>query len=253
MQLHVIGTGSSGNAYQLTAGGHSLLLDAGIRWKQMLAALPNGLKGIEGCLVTHEHQDHAKAVCDLLTRGVKCVMSVGTIEAIFPQPHEATCKDFTSIVTAFDGEVIRFSHFTVKPFKTEHDAAEPMGYLIQHNQTRETLLYATDTYYLRYTFPRVNYWLVECNYTLELAREMGEDPSKKALFSRLMESHMSLERLLEALAANDLRGTRKIVLIHLSDERSHERQMVDQVHAQTGIDTVAARGGDVIELELMPF
>lgn len=238
----------------LTHGEQSLLLDAGVRWKQLLAALPHGLRDIDACLVTHEHKDHCKAVPDLLLRGLQCVMSRGTAESIFPQSAESSCKDFNLILAASSGEVVHLPHFTVRTFRAEHDAAEPLGFLIQARDTRETLVYATDTYYLRYRFPGVHYWLMECNYTMERAREsLADDHMKKALFSRLMESHMSLERLCEMLRANDLSEARKIVLVHLSSERGDEQRMVETVWRETHVETVAAHGGDLIELALTPF
>lgn len=126
--------------------------------------------------------------------------------------------------------------------------------MIRCRFTGETLLYATDTYYLRNTFPGVHYWIVECNHCraiMDAQYEKGLMDS--AMRRRLITAHMSLERLLEALKANDLSKTRKIVLIHLSDERADEAEMVERVGAFTGIPTVAARDGMEIDLELTPF
>jgi hypothetical protein len=64
---------------------------------------------------------------------------------------------------------------------------------------------------------------------------------------------MSLRRLKETLAANDLRQTHCIVLVHLSDARSNEERMVTEINQQTGITTVAASTGIDIPLERAPF
>ena len=70
---------------------------------------------------------------------------------------------------------------------------------------------------------------------------------------RPKESHLSLRRLLEALRANDLRSASKIVLVHLSDERSDEARMVEAIHEATGVETVAASSGADIALNPTPF
>ena len=56
MKLKVIGTGSGGNAYLLNAGRSSLLLDAGLPLRKIIRAVPDW-KSLQGCLITHEHQD----------------------------------------------------------------------------------------------------------------------------------------------------------------------------------------------------
>ena len=81
--------------------------------------------------------------------------------------------------------------------------------------------------------------------------DSGEIP--EAMRNRLLGSHMSLRHLIETLAANDLTQTRKIILCHLSDGRSDERRMVAEIAAATGIETIAASNGMVIDLNLTPF
>ena len=176
-------------------------------------------------------------------------MSRGTAEAIL-------CGDeLPRFEIAQEQKPREFGLFVVLPFGVQHDAREPMGFLIRHRATGETALYATDTYYLRFTFTCVHYWIVECNFTerlLQAQLERGELSAR--LYNRLTRSHMSLRRLVDALHANDLTDTRAIVLVHLSDERSDEREMVDTIRNETGIDSIfAANAGDVIPLELHPF
>lgn len=249
MRLVVVSTGSAGNSYSLQADrppAPAVLLDAGVPTARVIRAL-GGLRGIEGCLITHEHGDHASAAKSLAQYGVRMYATPGTAEAIGGE-HGQRIKRVKML------EPVKLGAFTVVAFPTQHDAAEPCGYLIRYEPTGETTLYATDTYYLRNTFPDVNYWIVECNYVEEIAAEMVEAGQiDKALKNRLLESHMSLRRLKDTLRANDLSKTRKIVLVHLSGERSDEARMVREVTEATGIETVAASDGMTIELSLTPF
>lgn len=251
MELQVIGTGSSGNAYVLHAGGaqgQALLLDAGLPVMQIVKAV-KGWRRVVGCLITHEHLDHAKSAEEIAKYGIRTYATQGTIEAI-PRMGRLTQLNRAESLRSF-----AIGDFTVMAFDTEHDASEPVGWLVRYEPTGETALYATDTYYLRHTFPGVNYWIVECNYTesiLQAQLEAGE--LAEELRGRLLKSHMSLRRLCDALEANDLTETRAIVLVHLSDERSDEKTMVETVKAATGIDEVwAAETGQTYRLALTPF
>ena len=244
MRLHVIATGSTGNAYVLDAGTDQLLLDAGVRWPRIQEALGFDLSRLRAALVTHEHQDHAKAAGELAKAGIPVVMTEGTRAALGLTSHR--------IQTYAHGDSFRLGSFTCLQFDTQHDAAAPCGWMVRHRG--ETLLYATDTFYLRVVPRGVNYFLVECNYvadTLDASIASGRIPA--AMKPRLLKSHFELGNVVRFLRAADLSRARKIVLVHLSDSNSDERHMVETIQDATGIDTVAARAGMNIELELTPF
>ncbi len=80
MELTVLGSGSEGNAYVLQNAGEALLLEAGIPFKKVLAALGNNVKKVVGCLITHEHGDHAGRINEVLNYVVPVYASKGTIE-----------------------------------------------------------------------------------------------------------------------------------------------------------------------------
>ena len=77
--------------------------------------------------------------------------------------------------------------------------------------------------------------LVECNHSTEILRRNMDkgivDPDRGL---RIAKSHMSLERLLDMLAATDLSGVRAIHLLHLSDCNSNEAEFKDKVTRATG-------------------
>lgn len=251
MELQVIGTGSSGNCYLLRAGGahgQALLLDAGLPFAQIIKSVKNW-RNVIGCLVTHEHQDHAKSAEAIERCGIRTYATKGTIDAI---RSDTRLTRFNPVSTLSSFKV---GDYTLMAFDAQHDASEPCGWLIRFEPTGETALYATDTYYLRHTFPGVNYWIVECNYIESIMQEqMDSGDMPEELRGRLIKSHMSLRRLCDALEANDLTETRAIVLVHLSDERSDEKTMVETVKDISGISDVwAAEAGKTYQLGLTPF
>lgn len=139
-----------------------------------------------GCLITHEHMDHCRAVESLTALGVECYGSHGTRKAV-PGLHATRLP-------------ISLDPFVCRCFPVCHDALDPCGWLILNRETGERMVYATDCCGLYNTFPGVHYWLIECNYMDELLSS-GTPP---VLARRLTASHMSLARLLEVFAANDL-------------------------------------------------
>lgn len=209
MQFEPFASSSSGNCYRVIgSSSSSLLIEAGISFKEIRQALNFRLSKIDGCLVSHEHQDHAKAVKDLLSAGVDVYMSEGTRDALGLKHHRIR------IIEAY--KQFKIEEFTILPFAVQHDANEPLGFLIQ-DSSGEKLLFATDTYYIRHFFRGLTIIAVECNYSEKILREnilKGEVPA--VLRKRLERSHFSFENYKDFIRANDMSTVREIWLIHLS-------------------------------------
>ena len=62
MKLVVLGSSSSGNCYVLDAGNEALILEAGIRLNEVKKVLGFNIRKVVGCLITHQHGDHAKYI-----------------------------------------------------------------------------------------------------------------------------------------------------------------------------------------------
>lgn len=144
--------------------------------------------------------------------------------------------------------------FIVKCFDTEHDADNPVGFLIQYRPTGEKLLFLTDSYYCKYQFPGLQYILIECNYikeTLDWNIEHGY--IHEAMRPRLLQSHMSLEHCIQLLKANDLSQCRELILIHLSSQNADASRMIREIEEVTGIKPKVAVPGLMIDLQLYPY
>lgn len=218
---------SAGNLYTVSDGSSTLLLECGLPIFKIKKALNHKLHEVSGCLVTHEHGDHARAVRDLVGVGVDVFCSAGTAGAL-----SLSYYHHLHIVKAL--EQFRVGPWAVLPFDVEHDAEEPLGFLIQGGG--EKLLFAADTFYIRHRFAGLNLIALECNYSKQT---MAPDiPLAHKL--RVMRSHMSLDTVLAFLAANDLSGVRQIHLLHLSGDNSAEALFKDRVQAATGIPTYIA-------------
>lgn len=229
MNIKVIASGSKGNCYLINDNKTTLLLDAGIPVKQIQIACNFGLSRINGCLVTHEHKDHSKAVNDLIKKGIDIYTSKGTIKECNLNSHRVNA------VKAL--EQVQIGTFKVLPFDVKHDAEEPLGFLIQSLETKETLLYFTDTYYLKYKFKGLNYIIAECNYSKKILYENIEAGIiEQVLAKRIIKSHMSLETLIDTLKANDLSNVCQIYLIHISQDNGNKEYFKKQIEQLTNLD-----------------
>ena len=64
-----------------------------------------------------------------------------------------------------------------------------------------------------------------------------------ALRRRVITSHMSIDNAIGILKRQDLTATRDILLIHLSDGNSNEKEFITKVRRATGKKTRAAAPG----------
>lgn len=249
MKLYIIGSSSSGNSYLLQSEttGEVLAIEAGVKFDKVKKALDYKINHIVGCIVSHEHGDHAKAINDFLKACIPVFASKGTLEA------KGLDYTMTNVFMVSPLKRYKIGGFEIMPFDVQHDAAQPLGYLIKHPECG-TVLFATDTYYLKYRFDGLSNWMIECNYRQDILQrnfEAGKiDPKRR---DRTIKSHMSYETLRETLAANDLTKTNRIILIHLSADNSNAREFVQGISAATLKNTVAARAGDVLDFNKTPY
>lgn len=226
IEITPFASGSRGNCYRVSDGSTPLLLECGISFREIQKGLDFRASGVAGCLVSHEHKDHSKAVQDVMKAGVDCYMSRGTAEALGVAGHRV------HIIEA--RKQFRLGSWTILPFQTQHDAVEPLGFLLA-NRAGDKLLYATDTYYIRYRFQGLTHIMIECNYSLDILKANVETGLVSAeLKKRILKSHFSLENVKEFLKANDLSMVREIWLLHLSDGNSDAARFKREVQELTG-------------------
>lgn len=226
IEITTLATGSKGNCYYITDGHTPLLLEAGIKFKEIQLKLNFQTRSIKGCLITHEHKDHCSGLQDVMKAGIDCYLSLGTKDALDVQHHRLKVVE--------NKEQFIIGTWTVLPFDVQHDVSEPFGFLLV-NTVGDKLLFATDTYYIKYRFSGLTHLMVECNYSQKILDEnilYGRTPM--VLRKRLMRSHFSLENMKEFLKANDLTQLQEIWLLHLSDSNSNEEQFRLEIAELTG-------------------
>jgi len=228
IKIESFASGSSGNLYKIDDGETSLLIEVGLPINEIKEKLEFRLSEITGCLISHEHGDHAKSVKDVISSGIDCYMSPGTAKALEVENHYRIHQTKAK-------ELVVIGSMVVKPFNVQHDANEPLGFLIVSRKTGEKLVYITDSFYSKFIFNQPDYLMVECNYSEDiLQRNVESGKVHPALAARLQKSHFSLKNVKDFLKANDLSKVREIWLLHLSDRNSNAKQFKREIQQFTG-------------------
>jgi len=245
MKLTVLNSNSRGNCYILQNEHEALVIECGVRFAEVNKALDFNVSKVVAVLVSHEHGDHAKAVNEALNACLPVYTSKGTIDALL---SKGVIKGSRMPIPIRSKEIVQISNFRVMPFDVQHDCAEPFGFLIHHPDTGY-ILFATDTYYIKYNFPSLSHILIECNYSKEILDEnYREGKIIKKVRDRVIQSHMSLDACKQLLRANDLSEVRNIILLHLSADNSDPAIFLNEIKACTGKRIFIASKGLVIEL-----
>lgn len=226
MIIESFASSSKGNCYSVTDGKTALLLECGIplnkiREKTRLE--------FDACLVTHEHMDHAKSLVKLLKNCKEVYATKGT----FDNFDCGTFKNYAKVVKANNKYII--GTFNVIPFATEHDAAEPVGYYIKSRASGRTLLFATDTYYIKNRFDKIDYLMIECNYAYDIAKKNIENGKlSNVMAKRLLKSHFELENVKKFILEQDVSKIKGIYLLHLSNGNSDADRFQKEIKKISG-------------------
>lgn len=232
VSVKCLASGSAGNSYAVDDGKSALLLEAGIRKRTILAGYMDLLMRVQGCLITHEHQDHAKSALGLPMAGIDVYASGGTFAVLNAEKDRRNYR----LHSIKAGEQFTLGTWTVLPWEAQHDAAEPLGFLLYSKETRDKLIFATDTYFIPNTFRGLTYIMVECNYDRTLLdRNISAGSVPESLRPRLVRSHFSLDNVRTFLTANDLSTVQRIYLLHVSNQNGDKDAFRRDIEALTGI------------------
>ncbi len=232
MKFEQLYSSSSGNLYIVTAAnGKRLMIECGVVWSKLQKALNYDLSGIVGCLVSHEHKDHSKAVDDVLNAGIDVYSRFGTLRAM-----DVWGKRKSHVLDTEEEEI---DCFEVLNWSSIHDAEEPVIFVIKCDG--ESLLFATDTTYIVqrfwYSFSII---AIECSYDKDILRHRVDTKDiNEELAKRLLTSHMSKQEAKRHLREFcDLSRCQSIHLLHLSRDNLDAEKTRLEIERDFFIETI---------------
>lgn len=216
MRLTVLASGSAGNGYIFEARHSALLVECGVKPEVMIRRTAIPISKIAGALVTHEHNDHAGFASRYAALGIKIYASEGTIYGIKDIVPEYQASVLRPLEVRYIGE------WKVMPFDVRHDAAEPLGFVIEHPEAGR-ILFLTDTDRCPYDFRdlALDHIMVEANYDDRLLdSNVANSLVDSARAARTKGTHMSLKEACDLIRTDQTAELKNVILIHLSSQNA---------------------------------
>ena len=236
MKLKVLGSSSAGNGYILEDDREALLIEAGCRFSEVKKALDYNIRKVVGCVVSHEHKDHARYAEEVKAAGIPVLGG----ESIHP----------TKVIEPRRG--YRLGGFRIIPLPVEHDVL-CFAFLIQHEGMGK-LLFITDTMSFNYRIEGLTQILIEANYCdKRLDDNIESGLLQESLRERIIQSHMEIGTTIDVLKSLNLESVWNIVLIHLSEGNGDAEGFVRRIMNETGRIPVIATPGLVMNIKDLPY
>lgn len=230
MQIDVLASSSLGNAYIVSDGVTSILLDAGIPYKELQAKSNFKVNEVAACFISHEHGDHSKAIKDLIKGAIDVYALPETLSALNVIEHHRT----HSVVP---NETIEIKTLKIMPVTMHHDVP-CVGYMVYSEKTNERLFFATDTYKITVNPQSIDYLIFEVNYQKEIVNELvNQGKMESSIRARLLFSHYELSKAVKWLNKIDKSRLKRIYVAHLSSGHSDAEVVKKTIISETGIPT----------------
>ena len=239
MKLKIISSGSVGNAYILESQNSALLIECGVKVDEIKKAIYHNVFKIKGAIVSHAHLDHSKSMNQVSQLGIPLFASADTFN------HMKTPTELRYGVLK-NGQQKQVSEFKISSFDASHDIST-LGFIIEAGS--EKVFFLTDSYKLIWNLSSWKFTcvMIEANYCEDIVKSKPESFINK----RRLRSHMSIQTAILTLEKMDLSQCRNIVLLHLSDGVSNEKQFKEMTEQRFGIPVTIATNNQILNLN--PF
>ena len=229
-------SGSKGNCTYISAGGASILIDAGKSFKNLRMALNQinvSIEDIDAIFITHEHRDHVASLRTLSHKfGIPIHMLLSSARIYDGLCDEKLCESLVLYRgTEFEAKI---KGLTVKAFPTPHDSRGSVGYRLSFESDEEiiSIAYATDTGCvtdrMRENFSGCFAAVIESNHDVDMLMN-GPYPYDLKLRIRSDHGHLSNTDCAALAASLYEGGTRHIMLAHLSEENNDPNLAYNEV------------------------
>ncbi len=242
----VLASGSSGNCIYVASDTTRLLIDAGLSCRETgrrLAEIGGRLEDIQAICLTHNHSDHTSGLKVLHARyGVKLYANAGTCDVL--AADQALKPLAWSVFT--NGEAFDIGDIRVEPFSVPHDAADPVGFILEAGGVRIGI--ATDigvpTHLVRERLRSCRALVMEANHDERLLEQANRPWSLKQRIAG-RQGHLSNRAAAQMIAEIAGAGLTHVFLAHLSSDCNRPDLALETVR-----NVLKDRGHGDIEVKL---
>ncbi|MBR3152044.1 MAG: MBL fold metallo-hydrolase [Clostridia bacterium] len=215
-------SGSTGNCLLVQTNKSNILIDAGVSQKKIndaLSSLNLTLENIDAILITHEHTDHIQSIGSISKKYNIPIYS--NIETLNSMPKQKEKIETINQKNFKNNELFELNDLKILPFSIPHDAANPCGFNIFHENKKISI--ATDIGHINDTLlnylQKSNFIMLESNYDPEVLKY---SPYPYKLKQRIAGNYGHLSNATAGKTITNLvpTGLKKVMLGHLSKENN---------------------------------
>ena len=237
-------SGSSGNCSFVETDNTKLLIDCGVSSKKLEEALNSinvKTSELDGIIISHEHSDHIKGLATICK---KYNIPVYANNATFTNIKQNISDDIK--IKFKTNEKFEVGDIKIFPFQIPHDAADPCGFNLYHDNKKITV--ATDIGHMENSILKKldesDFLLLESNYEPDMLK-CSKYPYM--LKKRILGPNGHLSNEDAGLTISELvkSGLTNIMLGHLSEQNNFP-----ELAYQTVMTSIISRNVDVDKLKL---
>lgn len=238
MKVHVLASGSTGNATLFQFGENKILVDAGISCRRIergLQALGMKPGDLDAVLLTHEHSDHIKGL-DVFIRKHQI--------PVFARPgtwSKIDCrKKLPGECIKEMGEAFSLGKVLIEPFAISHDAIDPVGFCFYYREKKAVI--ATDLGFASQEVEQAlsfsDIAVLESNHDPQMLKSGPYPPYlKKRIEGK--EGHLSNFDTARLLSIVPRHNPMQVLLAHISQQNNHPmlaQQTVSKIVEASGCE-----------------
>jgi phosphoribosyl 1,2-cyclic phosphodiesterase len=236
-----LSSGSSGNCIFAGCGNTNILIDAGRSAKataELLAQINLKITDISAIFITHEHIDHVSGLKVLISRYKIPVYMVWESFDNLNGDYKDALGEVINFISP--EESVTLGGLQVECFKTPHDSACNVGYIISRsgnkdsgnsNKLKKAVGILTDAGHMSKEIIEAmcgcHIIYIESNHDLEMLKNSSY-PAKIKQRIKSKHGHLSNKECAEILPELVRSGARKIILYHLSGENNTKELAVKE-------------------------
>jgi phosphoribosyl 1,2-cyclic phosphodiesterase len=207
-----LGSGSEGNSFLVKTDKTIVMVDCGFNYKETenrLSALNLTFSDIDHILITHEHEDHMRAIKMIIKKeNIQISCSYGTAKKI-------GIVDEVNIINP--GDTLQENDLQIEVVPVPHDAREPCHYIFKKDALKIGIItdFGSLTHKIIESYSNLNYLVLEANHDANLLMQSSYPKIlKNRIYGKL--GHANNDLAFELISKINKEKLKKIVFCHLS-------------------------------------